>query len=494
MIVNLLQKYEPKDWTGLTTENHLGTLFGLEPILISPLIEDIYRVNYGEDFLSFLDKFPTEYIDDDRPYEWLLQGADERNIALVSAEDSAANLAGSALFPQPGLGFTRFFMRFSEKYFVATDVIVGNKPDLYKLRVVSDPVADGTEYLYEVELLTGDPVLFVAPSDLAANTRWSKDYSQVEQTLSRRGGDVSHTSPFRMQNVLSMIRKQYVVPGNMILKGKNSPVAFAWKVDGKVQTTWLNKLDFDFNSQFRREIVRLLFYGTSNRKSDGTYANKGDSGYEIRSGAGLREQIAPANLFYYNSFNLDWLTEIAMGLSVGKLPEDQRRFVLGTGEYGMFQFHQAAEDKSSNYTPNFSNDRIQVDKRTGKMSYIGQFLEYKTVNGITFELMHVKEYDNPVRNKLQHPSGGLAESRRYTIMDFGTANGESNVSKIALKGQGEILRYIPGLRDPFTPGGQKQAAIAASAVDGYEVHKAYIGGLRVKNPMRMAEIVPSILV
>jgi len=380
MVISPLQKFEPKDWQGLTTENHLGSIYMQDPILVSKLIEHIYKVNLGDDMVSYLDKFPTIEIDDDRAYEWLLQGSDEKNVPLTRAEDTAGNLAGSASFLTPGAQNTRFFMVFGEKYFVPTDVIVGEKPDLFKLRIV-DVQQVGTEFKYEVELLTGDPALFVQPADLAGGTRWSCEYSLVEQTLSKRGGTVRHTSPFRMSNVLSMIRKEYTVPGNMIRKGANGPNAFVWKgQDGSTQKTWLGKLDWDFMTQFRREQAKLCLFGTSNKNTDGTFGNVGDSGYEIRSGAGLREQIAPSNIFYYNTFVLDWLTEVALGLSVGKLPEDSREFVLGTGEYGMFQFHKAAEDKASNFTPNFDQNRIYM---TGdnKMGYRGQFLEYKAVNG-----------------------------------------------------------------------------------------------------------------
>ena len=491
MLISQLQKYEPKDWTGLTTENHLGSLFALEPQLVSNLIENIYKVNLGDDLISFMNQFPVEYLDDDRPYEWFLQGADEKNIPLVAAY---ANFDKDALPASPGVNGTRFVLEFPERYFEATDVIVGEKVDLYSLRVVTDPINSGSNWLYEVELLTGDQSLSVAPQDLALGTRWSKDYSLVEQTLSKRGGLTHHTSPFRMQNVMSMIRKQYTVPGNMILKGKNKPLAFSWKdQNGKTQTAWIKKLDYDFMVQCQREIARLLMFGKPNKRADGTYGNSGDSGYEIRSGAGLREQIAPSNKFYYNNFNLDYLTETLLGLSVGKLPEDKRRFVLGTGEYGMFQFHKAAEAKASNYTPNFDQGRI-THSGNNKMSYKGQFLEYKTVNGITIELMHVPQYDDPVRNKIYHPDGGLAESRRYTIMDFGTADGDANIKRVSLKNQSEIFRYIPGLRDPYYPGDSTtKPGMAASPVDGYEVHKGFIGGLRVKNPMRMAEYIPNLL-
>lgn len=493
MLISPLQKYEPKDFTGLVTDNHLGAMFMQEPILVSNLIEHIYRTNLGEDIVSFMDKFPTMYIDDDLPYEWLLQGADEKNTPLVAAYDTDGTTAITSV-AKPCVAGSRIYLGFGERLFEATDVIVGHKPEFYRFRVVEDPRVAGSTYLYLVELVTGDQNLFVPQSELVAGTRWSKEYSLVEQTMSKRGGSTYHTSPFRMQNNLSMIRKQYTVPGNMIRKGANKPLAFSWKDQaGKVQSAWIKKLDWDFLTQFRREKARLMAWGNSNKTTTGTFGNIGDSGFEIRSGAGLYEQIAPSNIFYYNVFNINWLVELALGLSVGKLPEDQRRFVLSTGEYGMYQFHKSVTQDAALFTPNFSTDRI-VMTGDNKMNYRGQFLKYVSVNGIEFELMHDPMKDDPIRHKILHPDGGLAASYEYTIMDFGTANGEPNIQKVALKGDEEIFRYIPGLRDPYSPyNNMTQPGMAATSVDGYEVHKAYIGGVRVKNPMRMARILPAIL-
>ena len=489
MLISPLQKYTPKDWSGLTTENHMGALFQQEPQLVSNVIENIFSVNLGDDLLSFINRFPTEYIDDDRPYEWLLQGSDEKNIPLL---DYWKDTTAAAKPTSPGVGHSRFVMVFPERLFAPTDVIVGDRPDLYSLRIVAETMA-GTTQMCTVELVTGDANLFIPAEELTSSTRWSKDYSLVEQTLSKRGGSTSHTSPFRMQNILSMIRKEYKVPGNMIRKGANKPLAFSWKDEsGKVQTQWIKKLDWDFMVQFRKETARLLAYGRSNKSDSGTYGNRGDSGYEIRSGAGLYEQIAPANIFYYNTFSLDWLTEVAMGLSVGKLPEDSRNLVLSTGEYGMYQFHKAAEAKSSSWTPNFSQDRISISGN--KMTYSGQFLEYRTVNGITFTLMHDPMKDDPIRNKLYHPDGGLAESYKMDILDFGTANGEANIKKVAIKGDEEIFKYIPGMRDPYSPYNKTTSpTMASTSVDGYEVHKMFIGGLKITNPMRTASLRPQIL-
>jgi hypothetical protein len=483
MLISPLQKYEPKEWGGLTTENHLGALFGQEPELMSSVIEQIYKVNLGgDDIVSFLDQFPVEYINDDVPFRWMLQGADEKNLPMVDywADDNFDTKPA-----KPGIARSTFWMVFPEQMFFATDVIVGEKPDIYKLRVETDPVRLGTNWAYKVRLVTGNDYLSVHPDELAGGTRWSKEYSLVEQTLSKRGGKVTHTSPFAMENTLSMIRKQYEVPGNMIRKGENKPLAFSF-VDGEgnTQTRWLKKLDWDFLTQFRRERARLLLYGNSNRMEDGSYGNIGESGYEIRAGHGMYEQMAPSNLFYYNDFDIDWLTEVAIGLSVGKLPEDSRRFVLSTGEYGMFQFHKAVEAKVGEWEPNRFMDRISISGN--KMTYKGQFLEYRAVNGIVFELMHDPMKDSPIRNKVYHPEGGLASSREYDLLDFGTANGKPNIQRVALQGDEDIYKYIPGMRDPYSPyNKQTKPGMTASSVDGYEVHRMFIGGIKITNPKNL---------
>jgi len=495
MLISPLQKYEPKDWSGLTTENHLGALFAQEPQYISKVIEQIYKVNLGgDDIVSFLDQFPTEYVQDDVPFKWMLQGADEKNIPLIGCYDNMVDaVAGTESTTSRGIGMSTFVLVFPEKLFSATDVIVGEQPDLYKLRIIKDVEPLGTNYAATVQLVTGNDMLTVPIDQLAPTTRWSKEYSLVEQTLSKRGGEVSHTSPFMMENTLSMIRKQYEVPGNMIRKGLNKPLAFSFvDVNGKMQTRWIHKLDWDFLVQFRRERARLLLYGNSNKKADGSYGNLGESGYEIRAGHGLYEQIAPSNIFYYTKFDIDWLTQIAIGLSVGKLPEDERRFVLSTGEYGMFQFHNAVENKVTGWEPNRFQDRITISGN--KMTYKGQFLEYRTVNGITFELMHDPMKDSPIRNKVYHPEGGLLSSREYDLLDFGSSSGDANIKKVMLEGEEEIFKYIPGMRDPYSAyNNLTQPGVTASSVDGYEVHKMFIGGMRIANPMKCARILPSVV-
>ncbi len=494
MKLSKLQIVDPKHWSKLVKEDHLGYIGATKPELLSKTMEKVYQVTYGgDDFVSFVNQFSKRYIDDDVPFQWMLQGADERNYSLIKATTDADGVNVVDATSRAGVGYGRFYMWFGEDCFSATSTIVGENPDDFSLRVVADGVSYGEDmYRYEVELVTGNPKLFVPYEELMEGTLWSEDYGLVEQSLSKRGNDIQGSSHFMMENILSMIRKNYVVPGNMLTKGRNKPMAFAFlDSQGKAHTRWIDMLGWNFMIQMRRDIARLLLYGKSNRKDDGTFANKGESGNTIRAGYGLYEQIEGSNEGYFNTFNLDNLTEFALDISVGKVAEDNRTFVLSTGEYGAYEFHKAAEQKASKIT--YIRDTSRIKTVGGKLSLQGgQFAEYQAVNGIKFKLMIDPTKDNPVRNKKRDKQGRLLSSMIFELLDFGTSNGVANIQRVCLKGDEEIYGYRPGLRDPFNPyNNLTQPRMIVSPVDGYEVYGAFIGGLQVNNPLKTFRYMPS---
>lgn len=493
MKISKLQTVEPQHWSGLTRHSHLGAIGMTQPQYIDKVMDRLYEVNYGADnFVSFINQFPVHPIDQEGEYRWRLHGADERNVPLAQAEltPGVPVQAGD----RPGVGHSQFYLLFSERWFDATSVIVGPNPDAYALRIVEDPIQTGLGWRCKVELVTGDENLFAPLSDLTRGSLWSEDFALTEQYLSKRGAGVRHTSPFEMENTTSMIRRNYEVPGAMISAGKNSPLAFAF-IDGKgkQQTAWLDKLGWDFYTQCRRDKARLLLFGKSNKKNDGTYANKGESGNTISAGFGLYEQTDGGNILPYNKFDLDMLTKFALDISVGKVPGDKRKLVLSTGEYGMYEFHKAASEKASGLRwlqsgHNFSGSgsKMQLNE--------GQIMSYVSVNGIEFHLMLDPTKDDNVRYKQMHPDGGLVQSRVYDIWDFGTTNGQSNIQRVAVKDNEEYFRYIPGMRDPFSAGGKgDNPTPTSSSVDGYSVYKMYIGGIMVRNPFKTGRLIPSII-
>ena len=173
----------------------------------------------------------------------------------------------------------------------------------------------------------------------------------------------------------------------------------------------------------------------------------------------MRDQISPSNIHYYTKFSIEKLVDFALSMSVGKLPEDARKFVIGTGEHGLKMLSREVEKYAgafaikSGVTSGLQPNRVEsITNGSNAQYHRPQFKRVIDINGIQFEFMHLPWYDDPVRNKKYHPDGGLVESYRLTIMDFGTSAGQPNIQLVRIKGQEEVFAYLPGLRDPFVPG------------------------------------------
>jgi|694.fasta_scaffold30859_2 hypothetical protein len=490
MLISPFQEYAPTDWSGLTTETHLASIYQLDVQMASDLITLIHQTNYGMDLDSFLGQFGTKTFNSDEDFRWMLQGQSRRNLPLKRAEINGTAVSATSEAGKNGATFT---LVFPEALFSETDLIVGEKNERYPIRVLSGPTFVGDEVHYECDLFTGDPFLFIPYEELIQNKRFSKEWNPVETTLSVKGGTVNYTSPFAMRNTFTFIRMEDTRPGNMIDK----PVAFSWIVVDEnnvksTKTTWMQYADWEFETQFKESKSLALMFATSNRREDGTYSQKGLSGNYIRQGAGIRQQMETSNVAYYNEFDIEWATEILLDTSINRLSKDNRKFIWRTGEWGMYQFSKSLEDYASLYTPLFDNTRV-VAGAGNSMKFKGQFLEYMGPNGIEMTLSHEPMNDNTVRNKVYHPDGGLAESRRYDILDVGTSNGQANIQKCYVKGQENIMGYIPGLRHPFKLGKESYNSIMAHSVDGYSIHRACAFGAMVTDPTRTLGMIPSIL-
>ena len=490
-------EYLPTDWTGLTTANHIGQIYGLEPQFATKLVSRLLEVNFGDDLESFLDQFGALYLDSNESFRWMLQGNSRKNIPLVRAEIDGVAVVGT---DQAGKFNSRFTLVFNEAHFSDQNLIVGNKNEAYPVRIVQEPIPVGpSEYHYLCELMHPDPTVYIPFEELQGGTRWSREWTPVERTLSTKGGLVTYTSPFSMINDFSFIRMEDTRPGDMIDK----PVAFNWEVPvggdytkgsnpGKTQTmsTWMQYADWEFETQFREEKNKLLYFARSNKSADGTFRTKGISGYEIIQGAGIRQQMESSNTAYYGEFDIKWATERMLDLSVGKLSKDKRKFIWRTGEWGMYQFSESLEDYVALYTPLQDDTRIVAGK-DNSMTYKGQFLNFMGPNGVEITVSHEPMYDNPERNKLYHPKGGLAESYRYDILDVGTSDGEPNVRKVYKKGSEDYRGYIQGLRSPFEMG--KKNVLMSHGTDGYTIHRGTECGAMVKDPTRTVAIIPLVL-
>lgn len=481
------QKISPVDYNGLVTEQHLGFLYMTEPVLIDQMITQLYPISNERAIANFMEQFPVKEVPTENGFfEWMLQGNHEKNVPLISWEDADGNQPDRA-----GIAGASIFLTFPEPYFEMYNVLKSDK-EQFQLILKSDAMPSaGGNYKYEAELVRSSDDIYMPAALLATGSRWVKFYNAAPDTFSDRGAKPNFTSPFRMRNRLGQMRMQYEVTGSMIEQGKNYPLLSTFANGAK---TWINYQDIVTHAQFAAQKANRFVYGLSNFNQYDRIFNKSENGkFNIGMGAGLFEQIAPSNEHYFNVLDIDFMTSVVHDLSVGRISMAEREITLMTGEYGMIDFHKAVLAKGGTQVSNLgirTNDKI-ISGAAGMpgiqnpLKFGFQYVEYYAYNGVNFKLMYNPMYDNKVMFPEVHPQGGTVESRRMTVISFG---GEANIYRVRPTGQGPVMKYIPGMRDPFSPAGSKQSyAMTASPLDGYEVHMMDWAGCMVKDPTRVID-------
>jgi len=467
--ISNLQLYAPKSWSGLTTENHLGSVFAQEPTLVSNIISRVFGLNQyaGMDYFLSIGGGEQE-LPDDNDFEWLLKGDDEKALPIVATVTGGKN--GNVIL-----------LALGEKYFAKTDKLILDDGET-ALRVMQEPYMSGTDWIYPCQAMVFS-ITNVADSLLVAGAKVSKEYSPQERTLNRTYGETSYTSPFKMRNSLSFMSKTYTVPGNM--HQRPLVIEMLDPKSNKTSKIWTQYAEWEFICQWAKEKERMLWFSKSNKQANGTYNMMGESGTPIIEGAGIREQISPSYKFNYNEFTIDFLEDVLLNLSINILPEDQRHFVAFTGERGMVQFHRALENHAARFQP---LDSKRVGGSGQNLSFQGQYKEYMGPQGIRFTLVHLPLYDNEVRNRIPHPKGGYTESYRYTILNMGTSGGEKNIKRVYPKGRKELMWHVAGSTSPLGPNTSFSKG-SASSVDGYQLFAQAQQGVLIANPMSCCELI-----
>jgi hypothetical protein len=331
-------------------------------------------------------------------------------------------------------------------------------------------------------LVTKDQTLYVPPALLNVSKELSKDYNIVEHDHSRTSGDTTYTTPFMMENYMSTFRKKYSISGaaqeKVLVISLLSP-------DGKsTANTWVKYAEWEFWSQWMDELEIAHIYGKGNVQANGTTNMKGASGNTIYTGAGLEEQISPANKRYFTTLSETTIRNFMDDLAYNGTEDGPREYVALCGRQFMNLFDQAMKRGASNFTT--------VDSKfitgTGQELQLGaQFISYVGLNGDRITLKECPLYNSTVRNRLRHPQTGKpAESYKATFLNFKMGrNGESNIQKVYHKGREMSSSYIEGLCSPY---GMKKGGTASSPVDGYEFHVLSECGIMVQDPTNCGQL------
>ena len=497
--LNKFQMVGFSHWQGLTKKNHLGAIGALAPQKATNLMVQLLAYHRGKSLESLLMQFPIKEFDTAEEYTWDVIASSRRNIPLVEVRsyDNVAVTSGNV-----GVNGEPFYLVFAEDWFGKDEIIEGPYNELYQIRVKELAAMEGTNAVYLCEPwgsvgTAGIPVT----QNFYVGAPFSVGAAFVEDELSRKAGTVRFSTPVSMRNEFSHIRIHTKVPGSMLNQklAVGIPVVEE-KADGKLATTiknmWMHVVEWELENQFSDYKNWALAFGTSNRNASGEYKNIGTSGNVIRTGSGIYEQMEVANTNYYSDFSIEYLEELLMDLSTAKLGLGERYFVLRTGERGAAQFHKAVLTTTSGWTQYLTDGNAAVIQKTssnlhGNALKAGfQFTEYMAPNGIVIKVEVDPFYDDPVRNKIQHPLGGPAMSYRYDIMDIGTTS-QPNIFKCGVKGQNEIRGIQAGFRDPFT--GRTNIENMSFDEDAAVMHRMAVLGACVLDPTRTMSLIPNVL-
>lgn len=480
-------------------ENTLDAMYRRKPHKINDVMVKLLAIHRGRSLEALLNKFPTHNIPDDGDFWWELIGSSRRNYALEEARFQGSVVTTSDFNVGEA---ARFELVFSEGVFFDGETIVGEKNELYPIRIIGEGRPEGTNTVYTVECFGGNTQNGIPGEELVRGKKFSVEYAAVGRGLSRDVGGVRRVTPVSMRGDVSTLRISHKIAGNAQNKKLTMGIPVVDK-DGNKQSMATIALyeDWLVEQEFSMYKNRALMFGRTNRDTKGEYSNIDKSGWQIKMGSGIREQMEYANTFYYDGqFDLDMLEEILLTLSEGKLGFTERVFMLRTGERGAHGFHKAVLSSVSGWATNVGNpgtNKIDTISKTSSELHSNslkagfQFTEYFAPNGVTVKVEVDDFYDDKERNKISFPgSRGVAESYRYDIFYIGTPE-QPNIKKVAISGAPEYRGYTWGFRNPFT--GQANNTSMGHDEDSAKVTKFCQLAAVVFDPSRTAQIIPEVL-
>jgi hypothetical protein len=383
-----------------------------------------------------------------------------------------------------GAGGTPFRFKMEEGIFEVSDNLVSDNGT--QLRI-SEKTSNGLEYIYTAVLTDPDKSKFIDADQLLDGARMSKDFSTVEE-FSIKGGGTDYVAPMTLKNQLTTLRKHYAVSRSA---ATDVMVIELFSEDGQSTKMWTKLAEWTALAQWYKEIDRSFIYTIYNKDPQGRVHLQGANQRPVYHGAGVRQQIAPANKLYYAKLTYEVLDEFLLDLSynANRWGGDYN-FVALTGKMGIREFNRAIIAKQKDLGVSVTNAGTFITGTGSNLTLTGHFKTVEFLNGVSLTVKEFSPYDDKIRNRTLHPvSKKPIESYRFTILNFGTVRGKANIRKVAKKNSENAMWYVAGSTTPFGEVANSMSVMRSNGLDGYEVHMLAEVGIQVQDPTSCGEII-----
>lgn len=479
--VSPLQVYQTRDFNGLVESNHLSNAYLTEPEKVGSVLAYAFGIQENNVLSLLTGGIGNTLYVSNREYDWDLHSQSERAIeCAIDSPDAAGTM--------PGYGGQPFKIVLAEKWFEVSDNLVADDAKT-QVHVIAEPYQSGNGWIYTVQLTDPNPKMFCNPEFLLTGARWSKDWSSVEE-YSNKGGGHGFSTPYKLQNQLTTLRKTYKV-SREAAKAVMVVELFDPADPSKKTKLWTKLAEWTAMAKWYREIDRSFIYSKYNKDSQGMVKLQGENKRPIYHGAGFREQIAPANKRYYTKLTYEILDEFLLDLSyaASKWGGDHK-FVALTGKMGMREFDRAIKEYARGNNITVTDHGTFVTGSGAELGFTGYFRTVTFMNGIELTVKEFPPYDDIIRNRELHPiTKKPIESYRFTILNFGRKNGRSNIRKVAMKDSDMAMWHVCGSTDPMGGVASSINVQRSSGIDGYEVHFLSQCGIMVEDPTSCGELI-----
>lgn len=478
-VLNSLVLYQSKWFSDLVDENKLSNALLTRPYQVSTIVSHIFGKYENTSIDALTGGLNKVMVIDNNQYEWSVFIEADRAVTIRDSKWQGSAITSNLT---PGINNTPIQLWLEDKWFGPGAILAFDDRN-YQVRVAGAPYQDGNLWVYTVYVANGQPDSYILPSLLSAGCQVSREGTAYEE-YSEEADIVNYTTPFKLRNRLTTMRLSYDITGSAY--ASVMVIALQDPKSGKQSFLWSDYQEWIALRQWYSTLERQLVYSQFNQNTDGTTSLVGTNGRPVYIGAGLLEQIAPANRRSYTKLTASLLEDFLFDLCYNLLGQNERKFVALTGEMGMKEFDRVLKEKASGYS---LIDTHFISGSGQNLTLGGQFTTYKMLNGVELTLKHFPLYDNIVYNRKLHPiSGKPLESYRMTFIDFGNRDGESNIVKVVRKDRAMVMWHLGGSVAPGSGHSKSISTLRSTAKDGYTVLFLAECGIMLKDPTTSGEL------
>lgn len=416
-----------------------------------------YSLNY---FVDGTSRFAKEEVIGDNSFKWAVLGRTNRPSTLTGT--SSGN----------GVANGTFTFETEENYLNPNDIV--RFQDGTSAILIGEPSITTGGYTFSAKLQTNDDTKTIAVGNFTAGKTVNAAGSAFTEGSER--GYENSVYPDWYVNYTKISRKAKSITGSALTD-------ITW-IENNGERLWFFTEQKIMEEDFLYEREVSDWYSQSTMDVNGVAKVFDSNGKPIVSGDGILKQIDSANVDTYSGvLTEERITDFLAQLSLNT-GEMNSHWIVYTGTAGKVAFHKAMKDLV------YPSGNLVYDAKVGAETEIGvNFTTYNAL-GSRLTLAHCPIFDDPnLHTDIDPASGYLKESFRMVFLNFGQTDGVSNIER-KVKGAGGInrsmiIKYMPGMVDPFN----QAQMMAVSSRDSFSMEILSESGMVVRNPLSCGQLI-----